>query len=144
MTRTVLERVKIFENPPVYVLDTPGVLGAMAKDVHAGMKLAACDTIVQTQVGPLEIADYLLFWLNHMGRFEYATKLGLPSPTDSIQRLFLHTCMNFDLRKEVQMPGEGIVWKPDFLAAATFFMKLFKTSKLGDQFLDGDMLNLYK
>jgi ribosome biogenesis GTPase A len=57
-------RVRIFDRPPVYILDTPGVLNPRVRGVEDTMKLALCETVLETTQDMENVADYLLFWLN--------------------------------------------------------------------------------
>ncbi|KAG8544066.1 hypothetical protein GDO81_023132 [Engystomops pustulosus] len=42
ITRSVLCRIQVSENPLIYLLDTPGVLSPRIESVETGMKLALC------------------------------------------------------------------------------------------------------
>lgn len=42
ITRSVLTRIKVCEDPPIYLLDTPGVLMPHIREMEVGMKLAVC------------------------------------------------------------------------------------------------------
>ncbi|XP_063819484.1 mitochondrial ribosome-associated GTPase 1 isoform X2 [Pseudophryne corroboree] len=64
ITRSVLCRIQMSENPLIYLLDTPGVLSPRIESVETGMKLALCGTILDHLVGEDLIADYLLYTLN--------------------------------------------------------------------------------
>ncbi|XP_044152180.1 mitochondrial ribosome-associated GTPase 1 isoform X3 [Bufo gargarizans] len=64
ITRSVLSRIQVSENPLIYLLDTPGVLSPRIESVEIGMKLAICGTILDHLVGEDIIADYLLYMLN--------------------------------------------------------------------------------
>lgn len=96
MTRSVLNKIKVCDQPLVYLLDTPGILEPQVRDVEAGFRLALCGMpyiflpilpilptlfIFNTNliliaasmqdhlVGIINIADYLLYWLNKNGHF---------------------------------------------------------------------------
>lgn len=77
VTRAVMNKIKISESPLVYLLDTPGILIPDMKSLEASMKLALCETVVENTVGPVRIADYLLYWLNKTGNFQYVSHLQL-------------------------------------------------------------------
>ncbi|VDM44654.1 unnamed protein product [Toxocara canis] len=64
VTVRVQNRVRVLDRPPVYVLDTPGVLYPNSRNVHESMKLAVCDLILESATNLHYVADYLLFWLN--------------------------------------------------------------------------------
>lgn len=70
-TRSVMFKIKVCENPLVYLHDTPGILQPNIKDLHCGMKLALCNTVKDHLVGSAMIADYLLYTLNRKKQFRY-------------------------------------------------------------------------
>lgn len=45
ITRAVQSRVKVNQNPTVYVLDTPGILEPSFDDIETGFKLALLSNI---------------------------------------------------------------------------------------------------
>ena len=70
---------KICQYPLIHVLDTPGIYMPALRiksdeDVDIGMKLALCGCLKDGVVGILEIADYLLWRLNHQTMDENASK----------------------------------------------------------------------
>ncbi|KAH7728903.1 Protein Y67D2.4 a [Aphelenchoides avenae] len=64
VTVRVQNRVRVHDKPPIYVLDTPGILDPTTRDIHDHMRLALCDLILESSTKPFYVADYLLFWLN--------------------------------------------------------------------------------
>lgn len=93
VTVSVQNRIKISQDPSVFIYDTPGILTPRLPNVYAGLKLAACGkpttntilvpyplylkgkyckfskfflsaAIKDSLVGPVVIADYLLYWCN--------------------------------------------------------------------------------
>lgn len=52
-----------------------------------GLKLALCASLQDHLVGEEAIADYLLYWLNSHGKFEYVDYMGLKEPCDDINRV---------------------------------------------------------
>ncbi|KAK8822567.1 hypothetical protein WA577_005727 [Blastocystis sp. JDR] len=66
---------KVHVQPDVYMIDTPGIFLPEVKDPEVGMKLALCGSVKDSIVGEDEIADYLLFTLNHKGNFSYVEKV---------------------------------------------------------------------
>lgn len=52
ITRSVLTRIKICEDPLIYILDTPGVMMPKIRDQEMGMKLALCSCF-QDHLGEL-------------------------------------------------------------------------------------------
>ncbi|XP_076648808.1 mitochondrial GTPase 1-like isoform X1 [Halictus rubicundus] len=140
ITRSVSTRVKISENPDIYVLDTPGILTPRIKDVHCGLKLALAGCMQDHLVGHDILADYLLFWFNQQKRFEYVNKLGLPEPSDNI--MYVLTFIAAKMKKTIKLKkydGSSIV-KPDFKFAAEYFLNSFRKGELGNYCLDEDLL----
>ncbi|KFW12765.1 Mitochondrial ribosome-associated GTPase 1, partial [Eurypyga helias] len=69
ITKAVLTRIQVSENPLMYLVDTPGVLPPKLGDVETGMKLALCGAIRDHLVGEDIMADYLLYTLNKQQHF---------------------------------------------------------------------------
>lgn len=137
ITRSVLTRIKICEDPPIYLLDTPGVLMPHIREMEVGMKLALCASFKDDIVGEENIADYLLFWLNKHGNFSYVDYLGLKEPTDDIY-LALLSCAKL-LNKTVRIKNVAlntVEERPDIKLAAMHFIKGFRTGLFGKMFLD--------
>lgn len=140
VTQSVLERIKVCDDPKVYLLDTPGVLAPRIEDVETGLKLALAATIKDHLVGEESMADYLLYLLNTRGNHTYVDYLGLDKPMDDIRQLLMVTAIrNNWLRKS--RTYQGIVAVPDTLRSAHKFLKGFRTGKLGSIILD-DMSNI--
>lgn len=64
MTIRVQNRVRIHDKPPIYIMDTPGILDPATRDVNDHMKLALCNLILESATQPTYVADYLLYWMN--------------------------------------------------------------------------------
>ncbi|CAI9612631.1 unnamed protein product [Staurois parvus] len=87
ITRSVLSKIQVSENPLIYLLDTPGVLSPRIENVETGMKLALCGTILDHLVGEDIIADYLLYTLNNYPQHRYVQHYELEGPCDNIETL---------------------------------------------------------
>ncbi|XP_012266731.2 mitochondrial GTPase 1 [Athalia rosae] len=140
ITRSVLTRIKIKETPPVYLLDTPGVLTPNVPNVEIGLKLALVSCLQDHLVGPDVIADYLLYWLNKNRRFEYVDKLGLSDPCDDILEVLTLSAVKLQKTKKIRQHDNQIVICPDIQAAAQNFLKIFRSGELGPVCLDADIL----
>ncbi|RLU15060.1 hypothetical protein DMN91_012947 [Ooceraea biroi] len=140
ITRSVLTRIKISEDPTIYLLDTPGILIPTIQDVHTGLKLALVGCMQDHVVGSHTLADYLLFWLNGNERFEYVDKLGLQEPNDDVMQLLVYIAAK--LGRTVKLKGyDGRVnVQPDLQFAADYFVSLFRKGELGSYCLDADSL----
>lgn len=137
ITRSVLTRIKICEDPLIYILDTPGVLLPNIRNEEMGMKLALCSCFQDHLVGHDNIADYLLYWLNRHKVFNYVDEVGLDAPTDDITHVLL-ACAS-KLGKTVQLRSindNSLEVKPDFQAAAKYFIHAFRKGEFGKMCLD--------
>ncbi|XP_011306169.1 mitochondrial GTPase 1-like isoform X1 [Fopius arisanus] len=140
ITRSVLTKIKVSEKPPVYVLDTPGILAPYIRDVISGLKLALVGCLQDHLVGPQVIADYLLFWLNKNQRFDYVEKLGLQAPTDDILQLLTISAVKMGKSKKIKRFDGQLIVRPDFNFAAEHFLRVFRTGELGGVCLDNDIV----
>jgi ribosome biogenesis GTPase A len=140
ITRSVMNKIKISENPLVYLLDTPGILPPNINDVYSGLKLALVGCSQDHLVGPQILADYLLFWLNKNNRLEYVEKLNLQGPTDDIIEVLLQIAVRFKrIKKRKNFDGKYIE-RPDLYFASQYFIKTFRNGELGLYCLDKDIL----
>ncbi|XP_055677856.1 mitochondrial GTPase 1 [Lutzomyia longipalpis] len=136
ITRTVLNRIKISSDPPIFVLDTPGILKPNVGNNETGLKLALCACLQDHLVGPVVIADYLLFRLNLEGNFKYVEFMGMEKPSDNIIEVLASGAklLNKSLRMKTVM-GE-IVVRPDIETAAHHMLKAFRKGEFGPALLD--------
>lgn len=140
ITRSVLMRIKINEKPAVYLLDTPGILEPQVRDVITGFKLAAVGCMQDHLVGPENIADFILFWLNKRSRFEYVKKLELPEANDNIFEVLTLIAKNLGKTMKQRNVEGGVIVRPDYRFAAEHFIKIFRTGELGRVCLDDDLM----
>lgn len=139
ITRSVLNRIKIREEPPIYLIDTPGILTPNVVDVDSALRLSVCASLQDHIVGEVIIADYLLYWMNKNKHFTYVKHLQLEGPCDSI--VFVLTKIATNLGKSLTKKFDGqFVVKPDFVTAAQHFIKTFRSGALGTFLLDIDQL----
>ncbi|XP_069186771.1 mitochondrial ribosome-associated GTPase 1 [Procambarus clarkii] len=135
ITQSVLERIKVCNNPKVYLLDTPGVMAPKINSLETGLKLALAATIKDHLVGEDIMADYLLYWLNSCGNFSYVQYLGLDEPVDNIQQLLLTAAAkNNWVRKTRDHTGVRTV--PDIILSASKFIRGFRLGEFGKVMLD--------
>ncbi|TGZ54409.1 Uncharacterized protein DBV15_04137 [Temnothorax longispinosus] len=142
ITRSVLTRVKISEDPVVYLIDTPGILAPSIKDVHAGFKLALVGCLQDHVTGSQLLADYLLFWLNRNGRFEYVDILGLKEPNDDVLHVLTFIAAKLGKTVKIKNFDGRLAVKPDLKSAADHFIALFRKGDLGSYCLDIDLLEI--
>lgn len=141
VTVRVQNRVRILDKPPVYIIDTPGVLSPNHRNIEDAMKLAMCDLVLESHVNLYYLADYLLFWLNQSRDFSYLKLLEIgetEQPIDDIHEFLAKTCAVNDFRVHKSI---GERW--DFDRAAKHFIQLYRTSKFQDSCLDNQLL-LYR
>uniref|UniRef100_A0A0A9X5H2 Mitochondrial GTPase 1 n=1 Tax=Lygus hesperus TaxID=30085 RepID=A0A0A9X5H2_LYGHE len=141
ITRSVLTKIKVCQDPLIYVLDTPGILDPKVEDIETGFKLALCSSMNDHQVGIRHIADYLLYFLNRRGDFEYVRHLGLSSPLDNVEELLVESAVNMGKTLKRKNVEGGYTMIPDIETAAYHFVKLFRTGALGKFILDDVRIN---
>lgn len=141
ITRSVLNKIKLSEKPLFYMLDTPGILTPSIPNTEVGLKLALCATIHDHLVGENIIADFLLFTLNKLKRFEYVKHFNLKEANDNILEVLTQICSNQKKFIRLKDAGTGsYVYRPDFDAASKIMIKAFRNRELGSIMLDEDML----
>lgn len=140
ITRNVMNKIKLSEKPLTYVLDTPGILTPSIPSTEVGLKLAVCATLEDHLVGETIIADFLLYMLNKLKRFEYVDHFKLKKASDDIlDVLFQIASSNNALIKVKDIRG-GYALKPDFDNAARMMLRAFRIGALGKIMLDEDLL----
>lgn len=140
ITRSVMFKIKLSEKPLVYVLDTPGILNPTISNIEVGMKIALCNTIQTHGVGDEVLADYLLFWLNKEGLFNYVDLFKLNSANDNILEVLAHISMQKQKFLRIRDINNQYVFKPNFKWAAEYFINSFREGDLGKILLDQDIL----
>lgn len=141
ITRSVLTKIKICEDPLIYLLDTPGVLMPNIRDVESGMKLALCSCFQDHLVGEENIADYLLYWLNKNENFSYLETMGLEQPTDDITLTLFSCAKKHGMMISLKNYSNNVVeQRPNIVAAASHFIRAFRNGEFGKIFLDNNHL----
>lgn len=142
ITKAVQTRIKVSNSPPVFVYDTPGILAPNIPNVDVGMKLALCATLNDSIIGYITIADFLLYWCNKNKWYKYLDFFDITEPSDNIYSLLLQYAVKknmYDLIKS--MDGNGMVYKPALVTAASRFVETFRKGTLGPVLLDKDVLD---
>uniref|UniRef100_A0A914CJE7 G domain-containing protein n=1 Tax=Acrobeloides nanus TaxID=290746 RepID=A0A914CJE7_9BILA len=140
VTTRVQTRVRILDNPPIYVLDTPGILYPNTRNAEDILKIALCDLMLESKTRPNYAADYLLYWLNKNRDFSYVDYFQLPNgPCDDLPILLKEICKIKSLRTEVAYPT-GKLERWDLDKALSLFLQMYRHNKLTDHFLDEDIL----
>ena len=140
VTRHVMERIKVSDDPKIYILDTPGVLQPridIKNNVDNIMKLALVSSLSDDVIGPELIADYQLYWLNKNGHFSYVDHFSLKEPSDSIGEVLFNIAVNLNLMEKIKSRSTNrLIDMPSVLMAAVRFIRAFRDGSLGKFFLD--------
>ncbi|KAJ8326103.1 Mitochondrial GTPase 1 [Batrachochytrium dendrobatidis] len=93
VTTAIQTRVKIYEDPPIYLVDTPGIYDPHVASPMEGLKISLTGGTRDRLTQEIHIADYLLFRLNTSSNIKkYPAALGLEHPTDQIDSVLKHIC----------------------------------------------------
>ncbi|KAI8337809.1 P-loop containing nucleoside triphosphate hydrolase protein [Blakeslea trispora] len=130
ITRTVIGTIKVLEDPTVYLVDTPGVMVPHIADPVRSLKVALTGGIRDHLSDEQVMVDYLLYRLNQFGAYDYASWFKLPEeqPTNDVYHLLESVARRIGA---VSKGGEM-----DLTMAAKFFLKHYRTGKLGQFTLD--------
>uniref|UniRef100_T1JBA6 Mitochondrial GTPase 1 n=1 Tax=Strigamia maritima TaxID=126957 RepID=T1JBA6_STRMM len=140
VTKSVLERIKIHDEPKVYLLDTPGVTAPDVRDIETGLKLALCAILQDHVVGEHLMVDYLLYWLNKNNNFNYVDYFDLTEPCDDVTKLLLQISVKSGLQKKVRAVTDGTWYlRPNLEAAASLMIKAFREGDFGLVNLDNEI-----
>uniref|UniRef100_A0A8C9A2I3 Mitochondrial GTPase 1 n=1 Tax=Prolemur simus TaxID=1328070 RepID=A0A8C9A2I3_PROSS len=143
ITRAVMSRIQVCEQPLVFLLDTPGVLAPRIESVETGLKLALCGTVLDHLVGEETMADYLLYTLNRHRLFGYVQHYGLGAACDDIERVLKSVAVKLGKTQKVKVltgTGDVNVIQPNYPEAARDFLRTFRRGQLGPVMLDLDVL----
>ncbi|KAM6415743.1 mitochondrial ribosome-associated GTPase 1 [Rhynochetos jubatus] len=139
ITKAVLTRIQVCENPLMYLVDTPGVLPPKLGDMETGLKLALCGAIRDHLVGEDIMADYLLYTLNKQQQFGYVQRYGLAEACDNIRPMLRHVALAQGRTQKVKVltgTGNVNVTMLSYPAAAYEFLRDFRVGRLGRVTLD--------
>jgi len=139
VTRVVHEKIRISNRPLVFLLDTPGISKPNVKDMHVGMKLAACNTLNDMVIGQLYICDYLLWYLNTHNHFDYVAYMGLEEPEQDCHLMLAKSALIHG--KIIEKTQHGQKKKlPDYEYVAMKFLQGFRKGHFGRFYLDEDQM----
>ncbi|XP_005096875.1 mitochondrial ribosome-associated GTPase 1-like [Aplysia californica] len=140
VTKSVLTKIKVNSTPPVFVIDTPGIMPPKVPGLEIGMRLAACSCLPDQLVGQVNIADYILFWLNSRRYFDYVDFFELGAPSDNILDVLAKIAVqNRKIIKIRDMATNKFVFRPNNDVAAQMFFTAFREGNLGKFVLDDDV-----
>ncbi|EEB14536.1 conserved hypothetical protein [Pediculus humanus corporis] len=77
VTMSVQNEIKVCTDPPIFLIDTPGIFIPNVSDIECGMKLALCSCVKNNLIGEYTIADFLLYWMNKTENFKYVDILEM-------------------------------------------------------------------
>jgi len=143
ITRALQTKIRVSDDPLVFLLDTPGIMMPNIRNIETGMKLASCATLLDSQVGIINIADYILYQLNKNDRFDYVDLMCLEEPYDDIIDMLTSSAKAQNKFRTVnrRIVGGMGTEVPDVMFAAEKFVKAFRASELGMLILDIDMIS---
>lgn len=144
VTRTIQTRVKINEDPPIYLFDTPGIFNPVVSGAVEGLKIALTGGTNDKLTSMVNVADYLIFRMNNNKgmRDSWHIKVGLDSPTDDVNDVLLFIARRDGLRlndrsrmiRVMGDQGEDQLW--DFDKAAEIFVEMYRDGLFGRMTLD--------
>lgn len=140
----MMSRIQVCERPPVFLLDTPGVLAPRIGSVETGLKLALCGTVLDHLVGEETLADYLLYTLNRHQLLGYVRHYGLGGACDDVASVLRRVAARLGKAQKVKVltgTGDVNVIQPNYTAAARDFLRTFRSGLLGPVMLDRDTLH---
>ena len=139
VTRSVLNKIKVDVNPTVYIIDTPGIMPPKVSNLEVGMRLASCSCVPDHLVGEVNIADYILFWLNKRKLFSYVDYFQLQDSSDNIMDVLSKIAIsNKMITRTKSVVSNEYVYRPDVLSSAVKFISAFRSGSLGHFVLDDD------
>ena len=141
VTRAMQTKIRVHDEPLIYLLDSPGILMPNIKDMYVALKLSLCASLKDSAVGEQLIADYLLFWLNSHFRFEYVEYMKLEEPIDNCRIMLAKSAIAHGFLttfKDFEKAGFRKV--PDLTRAANHFIKGFRIGAFGPLNLDTELL----
>jgi len=138
VTKMVHHKVKICNDPPLFLFDTPGILTPRIDADETGMKLAVCGNLPDHDVGQVLIADYMLFAMNKNGYTKYIEFMGLDGPCDCILTVLTKGCLHHNLMMSVRVvdAGSDRQTKPNYDGMAKIFIDKFRKAEFGRIVLD--------
>ncbi|ORX90837.1 P-loop containing nucleoside triphosphate hydrolase protein [Basidiobolus meristosporus CBS 931.73] len=128
VTRKVIGTVKVWDDPPVYLFDTPGVMIPHIPDPLTSLKVALTGGIRDHIADEEIMADYLLYQLNRFGNLSYVDMFKMSEPTDDISVVLPAVA------KRIGALHKGA--EPDLTAGARYFIKQYRDGKFGRYTLD--------
>ncbi|KAJ3192038.1 Mitochondrial GTPase [Irineochytrium annulatum] len=136
VTRAIQTRVRIHDEPPVYLVDTPGILDPNLKGPMQMLRIALTGGTKDSLIDEVHVADYLLYRLNQVAscRQKYTTSLNI-GPTNDINFL-LDTVIQNSRKPAAGKDNKRPRLIHDTHAAALSFIQAFREGEFGPLTLD--------
>ncbi|KAJ3070847.1 Mitochondrial GTPase [Podochytrium sp. JEL0797] len=139
VTRAIQTKVKIHDNPTIYLVDTPGVLNPEIQSPIQGLRIALAGCTKDALSDQIAICEYLLFRLNQSEKCvdAYCKGFGLDRATENVAEV-----LDAIMRKSKE---DGRDREPDEfkvrqssnpVEAANAFLALFREGAFGPMTLD--------
>ena len=103
------------------------------------MKLAACGTLKDEEIGEEYIVDYLLFLMNRTGNFAYVDYMKLEDfgPQENSRLMLTKSAFALGFVEKVRdMEKGGLMRRPNYKRTAARFLKGFREGHFGPVILD--------
>nr|ASF90183.1 hypothetical protein SPAR06837 [Bartheletia paradoxa] len=148
ITKKVTGTVRVSEDPPVYVYDTPGVMmpffGKGDRGSEAALKLALTHGIKESLFDLEVVVDYLLFRLNlrdakliNAGQADKTFLASFPTTATSAFQKPTNDCEGLLIALARRIGALHAGAEPDTEAAARWFIKAFREGSFGRWTIDG-------
>ncbi|KAI8909519.1 P-loop containing nucleoside triphosphate hydrolase protein, partial [Gorgonomyces haynaldii] len=150
VTTAIQTRVKIYDDPPIYLVDTPGIFDPHISTPIQGLKISLVGSTNDRLTESVNVADYLLFRLNQSHhKLTWPSVIGLKEPSDDIYYVLSHICVQnkfflpFESRIKRMTPKihfgpteEHSFDQYDIDRAAQHMIELYREGKFGRMTLD--------
>ncbi|OAF71734.1 Mitochondrial ribosome-associated GTPase 1 [Intoshia linei] len=136
VTRRVMDRIKVCDNPSFYMLDTPGILSPSIDSIEAGMRIALCGTMQDHLVGNEIICEYLVYWMNKNKISNFTKYYQLDSIDGDIYEILKNIAIARNLFSQHKTVTKKIVSIPDYNLISNKIIRDFRSGNLGKICLD--------
>ncbi|KAJ3103614.1 Mitochondrial GTPase [Physocladia obscura] len=146
VTQSIQTKVKIHDNPVIYLVDTPGVINPQTKSPLQGLRIAVTGCSKDSLTNELALAQYLLFRLNQsetaVAKYTKTFKMP-PVPEPRIEIVLKALEMESrSHRHELSIEVDSTVAVPRILFASSLsdaclsFLQMFRNGSFGQFMLD--------
>ncbi|XP_067929126.1 mitochondrial ribosome-associated GTPase 1-like [Watersipora subatra] len=139
VTRAVLEKIRISDEPPMFLYDTPGIVSPRVESADVALKLAACNTVKSSVIGEEMICDFILYHLNKNNILRYVKLYGMEQPSDEILEVLRAIAVREDKFTKHTIAGQYQML-PNFKFACDRMLKDFNHGKLGSLNFDRELI----